>query len=77
MLTLDGQEEPVRAALLRLCRPANLAGLPAISVPCGFTRAGLPVGLQIIGPRCSEEMVLRLALAYEQAHPWHTKHPVL
>lgn len=77
MLSLGGEEEPVRAALLRLCRPANLAGLPAISVPCGFTGAGLPVGLQIIGPRSDEEIVLRLALAYEQAHAWHTRHPVL
>jgi aspartyl-tRNA(Asn)/glutamyl-tRNA(Gln) amidotransferase subunit A len=77
MLSLGGEEEPVRAALLRLCRPANLAGLPAISVPCGFTRQGLPVGLQIIGPRCGEEIVLRLALAYEQAHEWHHRHPDL
>jgi aspartyl-tRNA(Asn)/glutamyl-tRNA(Gln) amidotransferase subunit A len=77
MLSLGGEEEPVRAALLRLCRPANLAGLPAISVPCGFTSEGLPVGLQIIGPRCGEEIVLRLALAYEQAHVWHQKHPNL
>ncbi len=77
MLTLGGEEEPVRAALLRLCRPANLAGLPAMSVPCGFTRAGLPVGLQIIGPRCGEEIVLRLALAYEQTRGWHRKHPDL
>jgi aspartyl-tRNA(Asn)/glutamyl-tRNA(Gln) amidotransferase subunit A len=77
MLSFDGEEEPVRAALLRLCRPANLAGLPAISVPCGFTRDGLPVGLQIIGPRKGEEIVLRLALAYEQAHDWHTWHPML
>ncbi|MCL4524327.1 MAG: amidase [Acidobacteria bacterium] len=77
MLTLDSEEEPVRAALLRLCRPANLAGVPAISVPCGFTRAGLPIGLQLIGPRCGEEMVLRLALAYEQAHAWQAQHPDL
>lgn len=77
MLSLGGEEEPVRAALLRLCRPANLAGLPAISVPCSFTSEGLPVGLQIIGPRCGEEIVLRLALAYEQAHAWHEKHPDL
>ncbi len=77
MLSIGGKEEPVRAALLRLCRPANLAGLPAISVPCGFTPAGLPVGLQIIGPRCGEEIVLRLALDYEQAHAWHKKHPAL
>jgi len=77
MLSFGGEEEPVRAALLRFCRPANLAGLPAISVPCGFTGEGLPVGLQIIGPRCGEEIVLRLALAFEQAHSWHERHPTL
>ncbi len=77
MLSLGGEEEPVRAALLRLCRPENLAGLPAVSVPCGFTREGLPVGMQIIGPHCDEEIVLRLALAYEQAHAWQQKHPDL
>jgi aspartyl-tRNA(Asn)/glutamyl-tRNA(Gln) amidotransferase subunit A len=75
MVLLGGEEEPVRAALLRLCRPANLAGLPAISVPCGLTQEGLPVGLQIIGPHCGEEIVLRLGLAYEQAHEWLHKHP--
>jgi aspartyl-tRNA(Asn)/glutamyl-tRNA(Gln) amidotransferase subunit A len=77
VISFGGEDEPVRAALLRLCRPANLAGLPAISVPCGFTREGLPVGLQILGPRGDEELVLRLALAYEQAHDWHTRHPKL
>ena len=46
-------------------------------VPCGFTRAGLPVGLQVIGPRCNEENVLRVAFAYEQTHAWHRKHPDL
>ncbi|MBI3662718.1 MAG: Asp-tRNA(Asn)/Glu-tRNA(Gln) amidotransferase subunit GatA [Acidobacteria bacterium] len=77
MLSLGGEEETVRAALLRLCRPANLAGLPAVSVPCGFTSPGLPLGLQLIGPACGEEIVLRLALAYEQAHGWRKQHPVL
>jgi len=75
VVKIEGQEETTRAALLRLCRPANFAGLPAISLPCGFTRAGLPLGLQVIGPPCGEEMVLRIALAYEQVHAWHRKHP--
>ncbi len=55
----------------------NLAGLPGISVPCGFTAAGLPVGLQIIGPPFQEAGLLAIARAYEQAHDWHTKHPDL
>ncbi len=69
------EEESVRNALLRLNRPANFTGLPAISVPCGFTRAGLPVGLQIIGRAFDEATVLRIARAYEQAHNWHAAHP--
>jgi aspartyl-tRNA(Asn)/glutamyl-tRNA(Gln) amidotransferase subunit A len=69
--------EDVRSALLRLTRPANLTGLPAISVPCGFSSEGLPIGLQIIGRRFDEAAVLRVAYAYEQATPWHRRFPQL
>ena len=69
------EEESVRGALLRLNRPANFSGLPAISVPCGFTRAGLPVGMQIIGRAFDEASLLRIARAYEQAHRWCSVHP--
>ena len=55
----------------------NLAGLPGISVPCGFTGGGLPVGLQIIGRPFDEAGLLAIARHYEQAHKWHTKHPSL
>ena len=55
----------------------NLAGLPGISVPCGFTAAGLPIGLQIIGQPFREADMLAIARAYEQAHDWHGKHPEL
>ena len=48
----------------------NLSLHPAASVPCGFTRDGRPVGLQIVGPYLREDVVLRAARAYEQAHPW-------
>jgi aspartyl-tRNA(Asn)/glutamyl-tRNA(Gln) amidotransferase subunit A len=54
---------------------ANLAGVPAISVNCGFTRAGLPIGLQIIGRPFEEETVLRVAHAYEQATTWRARRP--
>ena len=55
----------------------NLAGLPAIAVPCGFSKAGLPVSLQIIGRPFAEETVLRAAHAYEQATQWRTKRPAV
>jgi aspartyl-tRNA(Asn)/glutamyl-tRNA(Gln) amidotransferase subunit A len=55
----------------------NLAGLPAISVPCGFTKAGLPIGLQVIGRAFEEETLLRAAHAYEQSTQWHVKKPVV
>lgn len=57
--------------------PANLAGLPGMSVPCGFGDGGLPVGLQFIGKAFDEGTLIRVAHAYEQATDWHKKHPVL
>jgi aspartyl-tRNA(Asn)/glutamyl-tRNA(Gln) amidotransferase subunit A len=55
----------------------NLAGVPGISIPCGFTKAGLPVGLQIIGKHFDEESVLKTADAYEQTTEWHKRRPAL
>jgi len=57
--------------------PINLTKNPAASVPCGFTSAGLPVGLQVIGRMYREGSVLRAARAYEQAHDWCTRRPGL
>jgi aspartyl-tRNA(Asn)/glutamyl-tRNA(Gln) amidotransferase subunit A len=54
---------------------ANLAGLPAVSVPCGFTAAGLPIGLQLTGRMFGEMTMLRIAHAYEQLTEWSTRHP--
>jgi aspartyl-tRNA(Asn)/glutamyl-tRNA(Gln) amidotransferase subunit A len=56
---------------------ANLAGIPGISIPCGFTPAGLPIGLQLQGPAFSEEFLLRIARMYERETDWHTRRPVL
>jgi aspartyl-tRNA(Asn)/glutamyl-tRNA(Gln) amidotransferase subunit A len=67
---------PTRALLLRLNRPANLAGTPSLSVPCGFTRAGLPIGLQIMGGVSSESTLLRIAHIFKHAHP-QTRQPPL
>ena len=55
----------------------NLAGLPALSVPCGFDDAGLPIGMQIIGKHFDEGTLLRLGFAYEQATEWHARKPAL
>ena len=55
--------------------PASLAGLPAISVPAGFDKQNLPIGLQLIGQHWDEETVLRAAHAYEQRHDWYAKEP--
>ena len=55
--------------------PFSLAGLPAISVPCGFDRSGLPVGMQIVGERLREPIVLRVAAAYEAATAFHRRTP--
>src|SRR5262249_39583677 len=57
--------------------PASLAGVPALSVPCGFTTGGLPIGLQLIGRRFEEATVLRAGHAYEQATAWHERRPTL
>ena len=61
--------------LLRNTRPLNVLGLPAISDPCGFTKNGLPIGLQIAGANRGEKLVLQLAHAYEQATEWHKRQP--
>jgi len=66
---------PRELLLLRNTRPVNVWGLPAISVPCGFTAAGLPIGLQIIGAHWAEARVLQLAAAYERETDWHTRQP--
>jgi len=64
---------PSELLLLRNTRPFNVWGLPAISVPCGFTQGGMPIGLQISGPPWREDLVLLLAYAYEQATAWHKR----
>ncbi len=75
-LTKDPDRLRVRELeLLRNTRPFNVWGLPAISLPCGFTAAGLPLSLQISGPPWQEARVLQLAYAYEQATDWHKRQP--
>lgn len=56
---------------------ANLAGICGMNVPCGFDEAGLPIGLQILGPSLAEDRILRVAYTYEQANDWYTRKPAL
>jgi len=65
----------VIAALTQHTRPYNLNGFPAITVPCGFSKNGLPIGFQLAGKPFDEETVLRAAFAYEQATEWHKRRP--
>ena len=74
-VTYGGIEEPILAAMIRCTAPFNATGMPAISLPCGFTPSGLPVGLQLAGRPFDEALVLRAAQAYEQATDWHTRIP--
>ena len=69
--------DPLQMYLIDVCTlPVNIAGLPGLSVPCGFS-GGLPVGMQLIGPHLSEPTLLRIGHAYEQATDWHLKRPPL
>lgn len=78
-----GQERPAddrggsRLAWVAFTYPFNLTGYPAATVPCGFTADRLPVGLQIVGRRLEDAMVLRAAAAFEAAAPWSDRRPLL
>ena len=75
-IRLGNRQMSTREALLRPMRPFNLTGLPAMSVPCGFTSTGLPIGLQIAAKPFDEATVLRVAHAYEQHTDWHRRWPL-
>lgn len=67
------QLRPAELKLLGNTRPFNVWGLPAISVPCGFTQSGMPIGMQIAAPHWREDLALRVAYVYEQATAWHKR----
>ncbi len=76
-VTAGSADEIVRrmGRFSRLTRPFNVLGLPVVSLPCGVSAAGLPLGLQIVGRPFDEATILRLAHAYEQATDWHLRRP--
>lgn len=65
------------AMLLQFTAPLDMSGSPTITLPCGFSAAGLPVGCQLVGPHLAEDLLLRAGHAYQQATTWHTMHPDL
>lgn len=69
--------KPMNPPSFTNCAPFNATGLPAISIPCGYSKAGLPIGLMIAGPRWSEGKILALAQAYERQTRWHLRKPPL
>ena len=68
---------PAELQMLRNARPFNVWGIPAISIPCGFTSENLPIGLQLAAPPWREDLLLQVAHAYEQATEWHQRTPTL
>jgi aspartyl-tRNA(Asn)/glutamyl-tRNA(Gln) amidotransferase subunit A len=76
-VTVGTATTDVRSALIRFTRPINFSGHPACSVPCGFSRGGLPIGMQLIGRPFDEATVLRAADAYQRLTDWHTRRPVI
>jgi aspartyl-tRNA(Asn)/glutamyl-tRNA(Gln) amidotransferase subunit A len=72
----ESGEDPMSAALKYMI-PANVTGLPALSVPCGFSAAGLPIGVQFMGRPFDEALLFRLGRAYERGHDWASRGPLL
>ncbi len=72
-----GNGETLRGGLLRMASPFNTTGFPALTLPCGFTEEGLPIGLQLVAKPGNEKLLLRLAYAYEQSHEWWLKSAVI
>jgi len=73
--SLEEADLEATLTLVRFTNPFNLVGVPAVSIPCGFTSGGLPIGLQLVGRWFDEGTVLRAAHAYQQATDWHKRAP--
>lgn len=77
VVQVGGSSEPKLSLMPRLTRPHNICGNPTVSVPCGFTSEGLPIGMQLAARPFQDAVALQVAHAYEQATDWHTQHPPL
>jgi aspartyl-tRNA(Asn)/glutamyl-tRNA(Gln) amidotransferase subunit A len=76
-VSLGGREFDTSSTLLRFTFPFNMTGQPALSLPCGFSSSGLPIGLQVVGRHLEEPTILRIGHAYQQATDWHLRRPSL
>ena len=75
VVDVGGAQEAKLAIMPRLTRPHNICGIPTVSVPCGFTAEGLPIGIQLAARAFEDALALQVAYAYEQATDWHRQHP--
>ena len=77
LLAVGGRKEGIGRALVRLTFPFNLSGQPTLTLPCGFSKSGLPIGLQLVGAHYDEATLLRLGHAYQCSSDWHLRRPAL
>jgi aspartyl-tRNA(Asn)/glutamyl-tRNA(Gln) amidotransferase subunit A len=77
LITRAHDVKPIDPLVTSNCQPFDVFGIPAVSIPCGFSKSGLPIGLMIAGPRFSEGKVLALANVFERATEWHSRKPPL
>ena len=77
VVTVGTTDAPINRVLARNMYPLNMSGLPTISLPCGFSQRGLPIGLQIIGRPFDESGIIRIANNYEKNTDWHLRRPSL
>jgi Asp-tRNA(Asn)/Glu-tRNA(Gln) amidotransferase A subunit family amidase len=75
LVTSEEADPALLASLMNFSGPFDLTGFPAVSIPCGFTRTGLPVGMQLVGKPFAESSLLAAAHAYEQSTAWHCRVP--
>ena len=77
MIRTLGEQPELVSRLLRYTCPFDMTGSPTITLPCGFTDAGAPIGFQFVGRHLEEDMLVRAGYAYQSATDWHRRHPAL